>query len=223
MKTLSLAFALMFSAAPGFTAGPEKPAAAKKAALPKVQKGRELAVSVADSALKWRGAKVTGEHYGTIKLKEGSIRLDGKSVVGGAFAVDMGSIVNEDLAAPEWNKKLVTHLMSEDFFAVAEHPVSTFTITAVAPLATAEEGRTHTVSGDLTIRGVTHAVSFPAKISVGETAAEAYALVKLDRTRWGLRYGSGKFFQGLGDKMIRDEFTLELALKAPLGQPPAKP
>lgn len=212
MRTLFLSFALAVAAAAD---------AAKKAALPKDGKGREAAVSVAESVIKWRGAKVTGEHHGTIKLRDGSVRMEGNRVVGGAFAVDMGSIVNEDIAAPEWNKKLVTHLMSEDFFAAEQHPVSTFTITRVTPLVRAEEGSTHTVSGDLTIRGVTQPVSFPAKVSVGEKAAEATAVVKLDRTRWGLRYGSGKFFQGLGDKMIHDEFILELALKAPLGQPEA--
>lgn len=218
MKTLSLSFILAVAAAPAFAAD-----AAQKAALPKGGMGREVAVSVAESVIKWRGAKVTGEHNGTIKLRDGSVRIEGDRVVGGAFAVDMGSIVNEDIAAPEWNKKLVTHLISEDFFAAEQHPVSTFTITRVTPLVRAEEGSTHTVSGDLTIRGVTQPVSFPAKVSVGEKAAEATAVVKLDRTRWGLRYGSGKFFQGLGDKMIHDEFTLELALTAPLAQPkPAK-
>lgn len=196
-----IAAALLLAAVPAFAAQND---------------AREAAVSPAESLLKWKGTKVSGEHYGTIKLKDGSIKLKNGAIVGGSFAIDMGSIVCDDLSSPEWNQKLVGHLKSEDFFSTGKFPTSEFKIKKVSPLKKPEGEWTHQVTGLLTIKGISHSLSFPAKLTVGADAAEARALVKVDRTRYKIQYGSGKFFKGLGDKMIHDEFSLDLALKAPL-------
>jgi polyisoprenoid-binding protein YceI len=171
-----------------------------------------LEVDSSKSSVRWLGKKVTGEHSGTIALKSGQVELDGKNVKGGIFEIDMGSIVVEDLKDPEWNKKLNDHLKSDDFFGVANHPISTFKITSVKPVK--KKDTTHEITGDLTIKGITHAVTFPAKIEVKGNEASAKGKVTVDRTKYNIRYGSGKFFDNLGDKMINDDFQLELDLKS---------
>jgi polyisoprenoid-binding protein YceI len=171
-----------------------------------------LEVDSSKSSVRWLGKKVTGAHNGTIALKSGQVELDGKNIKGGVFEIDMGSIIVEDLKDPEWNKKLNDHLKSDDFFGVATHPVSTFKITSVKPLK--KKDSTHEISGDLTIKGITHPVTFPAKIEVKGNEASAKGKVTVDRTKYNIRYGSGKFFDNLGDKMINDEFQLELDLKS---------
>jgi polyisoprenoid-binding protein YceI len=127
----------------------------------------------------------------------------------------MHSIVDEDLTDPGANQKLTGHLKSDDFFGVDKHPTATFKIVEATPIATQTPGGpTHTVKGDLTIKGQTQSVSFPATITVAGDKGEANATVMVDRTLYGIRYGSGKFFQNLGDKMISDEFELRLKLVA---------
>lgn len=179
-------------------------------------KGKVVPLSLEESALKWKGTKVTGAHNGSVRLKSGSVKISGKHVTGGEFEVDMASIANEDLSGGTADK-LVGHLKSDDFFNVEKYPTAKFVITKVTPLKKkAEDGSDHTVTGKLTIRDKTESVSFPATIKVGAAAATAKGTVKVDRTKWDVKYGSGKFFKGLGDKMIHDEFSVDLVLKAPL-------
>jgi len=173
----------------------------------------EWPVLTKGSTLKWTGTKVTGAHNGSVALKSGSVVVDGKKLAGGQFEIDMNSITVEDLQGGS-KDKLTAHLKSADFFEVDKYPTAKFVIKKVSPLKNDKEGNTHTVSGELTMKGKTKPLSFPARISVGDKSAEAVAKVKVDRTKWDVRYGSGKFFKGLGDKMIHDEFTLDLDLKA---------
>src|SRR5690606_22867425 len=120
----------------------------------------------------------------------------------------MTSIIVEDLKDPEYNGKLVGHLKSDDFFSVDKFPVATFKITSVKP--TNKNLGTHEVTGNLTIKGITHAVKFPATIEFKDGLATAKGKLKVDRTKYNIRYGSGKFFENLGDKMIDDNFEIEL-------------
>jgi polyisoprenoid-binding protein YceI len=192
--------------------------AAAKAPMPKAPPANGgIPISVKDSVIKWHGTKVTGEHFGAVRLQSGEIVLKGDEVVGGQFEADMNSI-----SEVEGNKKLEGHLKSADFFEVEKYPTSKFVIKKVSKLKKPEGENTHSVSGNLTIKGKTHPVTFPAKITVSKESAQAKATMKLDRTRWDVRYGSGKFFKGIGDKAIHDEFTLELDLKAPLLKAPGK-
>jgi polyisoprenoid-binding protein YceI len=110
----------------------------------------------------------------------------------------------KDLEAGEWHDKLVGHLKSDDFFGVEKFPTSELIITESAPFKNNEA----TVTGKLTIKGITHPVTFKAvKVGTGYTA-----LITVDRTKYDIKYGSGKFFDSLGDKMIYDEFTLDVKL-----------
>lgn len=170
-------------------------------------------VDAANSKLAWEGAKVTGKHHGTINIQSGQLSLDGETL-SGEFAIDMNSIVNFDLEDPQWNQKLVGHLKSDDFFSVDKHPVSTFKITNVAQYEAKEgEQATHTITGDLTIKGITHQISFPAYVNFTENGVVAEANFAIDRTKWDVRFRSGSFFENLGDKLIYDDIKFELNLK----------
>ena len=172
-----------------------------------------LKLDADQSVLNWTGTKVTGKHQGTLKLKSGSLQLDHGQIKGGAFDIDMTSLVDTDLKDPDYKTKLETHLRSEDFFSVAKNPLAIFKITSVKPIANAAAGQPNQeITGDLTIKGITHPVTFPAVVTLGKVKAEATGTVKIDRTKYDIRYGSGKFFQGLGDKLINDDFTIDLKL-----------
>ncbi len=167
-------------------------------------------VDVNKSKIEWVGRKVTGQHTGEIKLASGSLSANGKSLIGGSIVIDMTSLSNTDLDA-ENAGKLLGHLKSEDFFSVAKNPTALFKITKVA---TAGAGKVN-ITGDLTIKGITNAVSFPASVAQkgGILVASANG-VKVDRTKFDIKYGSKNFISGIGDKAIDDEFELNISLVA---------
>lgn len=161
-------------------------------------------VDAAESSITWLGKKVTGEHTGTIDLKSGELKLDGGAIAGGQFVVDMTSIKNTDLTDAEWNGKLVGHLKSDDFFGVETYPEAKLVITKKAAFS----GDKATVTGDLTIKGATHPVTF----DVTKDGKTYTAEITVDRSKYDVRYGSKSFFDNLGDKVIYDEFYLTVKL-----------
>ncbi|OZV69068.1 YceI family protein [Winogradskyella aurantia] len=163
----------------------------------------EKNVDVTESTVNWKGYKVTGEHEGTIKLKEGTLMFDGESLVGGNFVMDMTSINTTDLEG-EYKGKLDGHLKSADFFGVEKHPTANLKITNVE----GNNGK-YNVKADLTIKNITQPVEFT--MYTKENSASAF--VKIDRTKFDIKYGSSSFFDDLKDKAIYDEFDLNVNLK----------
>jgi len=175
-------------------------------------------LSLSNSSLKWTGKKLGGEHFGTLQISKGELIVEGDQLTGGNFTIDMNTIKVEDLTDPDKNKDLTDHLFSEDFFNVANHPEATFAITGVEALAAADEaGNTHTISGNLTIKGITQGIKFPATVSIQDGNVTAKASFDIDRTLWDIKYRSGKFFPELGDKAIKDEIGISLELAANKG------
>ncbi|TPE42605.1 YceI family protein [Pontibacter mangrovi] len=208
----SLASALLFTAQAGNT---DKVAAANATEVAAPAKARAYKVDVAKSNLKWHAKKVTGEHFGDIQLQSGELQVNSNKIVGGTFVIDMNSISNTDIKDEGYNAKLVNHLKSDDFFGVEKHPTATFKISSVKPLANAAAGQPNaTVTGDLTIKGITNQVSFPATVSVKNGVASAKAEVTVDRSKYDVRYGSKSFFDNLGDKVIYDDFVVTLDVTA---------
>ena len=160
------------------------------------------------SSLGWLAKKVTGQHNGTIQFQSGQVLVKGSQIVGGTFVVDMASLKDEDLTSADSNAKLVGHLKSDDFFSVEKHPTSTFVITSVKPLRGDASGNNATVTGNLTIKGITNPLSFPAKIGVKNGVAAASGTATIDRTKYDIRYRSKSFFESIGDKAIDDTFSL---------------
>lgn len=165
-----------------------------------------------ETQVKWLGKKVTGEHTGFIKLKEGKLVLNKGEVTGGMFVVDMSSITNTDLESEEYNAKLVGHLKSDDFFGVKTYPTATFNIKSVK--AVKEKDATHHFTGDITIKGKTMEMTIPAIVKTEGDKITATSSFDIDRSNFDVKYGSGSFFSGLGDNLIYDDFNLSVDLVA---------
>lgn len=167
-------------------------------------------VDTEGSSVGWHATKVTGAHNGSIMVLSGQVEIEEGVLVGGEAVIDMTSITVEDIKNPEYNQKLVNHLKNEDFFNVAEHPEATILLTDISDLG----GGTYDVAADITIKGITNPVEFQAVVIEDEGSLEATAEIVIDRTDFDVRYGSGKFFEDLGDKMIHDEFKLTVTIFA---------
>lgn len=174
---------------------------------------QDVKVNTNESKLEWVGEKVTGKHWGTVDIKKGTLTLDGDKITGGEIHVDMSTIQVDDLEGDS-KAKLTGHLKSDDFFSVEKHPIVKFVITKVKADSKLKNGNTHTITGKLTIKGKTETISFPARINVSDDGVTAFASFKLDRTKWDIRYGSGSFFDNLGDKTIYDEFQVKFNITA---------
>jgi len=164
-------------------------------------------VDTAKSSVKWLGKKVTGEHYGSISIKEGKLEVNNGKVTGGKVVIDMTSLVNEDIKDAGMNGKLVGHLKSDDFFGVATFPTAELVVTKVE-----SNGNSHNFSGNLTIKGITNPAVFTATSSTVGKSTTYKGTLTIDRSKYNVKYGSKSFFENLGDKVIYDEFTLDFSL-----------
>lgn len=170
-----------------------------------------VSVNTEESFLVWKGYKVTGSHYGKVMIKNGELDFDEAGMLsGGGFDIDMASITCEDLEG-EWNKKLVGHLKSDDFFGVEKYPTAKFVIKNV--ISRGKPGE-YKVVGDLTIKETTKEIKFNTVIQEEGGKRIANADLTIDRSDFNVRYGSGSFFDNLGDKTIYDEFELSINLVA---------
>jgi polyisoprenoid-binding protein YceI len=161
-------------------------------------------VDVSKSTINWVGKKVTGEHSGTVALKSGALVFKKKALTGGTFTVDMTSLTATDLTG-EYQGKLNGHLKADDFFATDKFPTSTLVFKTIA----AKGNDVYTVTADLTIKAITKPITFDITVK-GNTATTA---LKIDRTKYDIKYKSANFFEGLGDKTIYDDFELTVNLK----------
>jgi polyisoprenoid-binding protein YceI len=160
-------------------------------------------IDITESQIIWKGKKIMGSHTGTVNIKEGYLEMEDDLLSGGKFVVDMTSITVTGMEGKN-KDKLEGHLKRDDFFGIKDHPTATLLINK-----STKNGNTYDVSADITIKGITHPIYF--ELEMGVTAATAN--LKIDRTKFGIRYGSGSFSDDLGDKAISDKFTLDVNLK----------
>ena len=172
-------------------------------------KPRVFVVDNSTSSVKWTAYKVTGKHFGQTKFSNGELLMDGSNLVGGKFTMDMNTMTVEDISGGG-AEKLLGHLKSDDFFSVSTHGTSTLVIKQ----ATAKGGNNFDVKADLTIKGITQEVSFTANVAQNGNNVTASAFFKVDRTKFGIKYRSGNFFENLGDKAINDEFDIMVNVTA---------
>jgi len=161
-------------------------------------------INVKKSSIQWTGKKVTGEHSGTINFKDGSLTFDKqKKLTGGSFTADMTTLSNTDNTGKD-KAKLEGHLKSADFFNTEEFKTAKLVFKTIA----AKKDGVYTITADLTIKGKTNPVRFDLNVK-GKTATTEFSV---DRTKFGIQYGSGSFFDDLGDRTIYDEFDLKVTL-----------
>jgi polyisoprenoid-binding protein YceI len=161
-------------------------------------------VDVNKSTIKWIGKKVTGQHNGEVKLQDGALVFKAGKIAGGSFTVDMASIEVTDLKAGQGKEKLEGHLKNDDFFATEKYPTATLDFKSIAT----KKNNIYTVTADLTVKGKTAPVVFYLVVA-GNSATTKF---NIDRTKYDVKYGSGSFFQGLGDKTIDDNFEISAVL-----------
>ena len=167
-------------------------------AFTNIEDGKKT-INVEKSIVTWKGYKVTGSHKGQINIKEGSLLFNDGKLSGGQFTMDMSSIQNTDMEG-EYKAKLEGHLKSDDFFGVSNYPTASLVFTKVESTGK----NSYRVMADLTIKDKTNQVTFEMSIYGNKATAN----LKIDRTLFGVRYGSASFFDDLQDKAIYDEFDL---------------
>ena len=166
--------------------------------------GDKKDIKLSKSKVVWKGYKVTGSHEGNIAIKSGHLNFDNDKLSGGSFVIDMTTISSTDLTGGS-KGKLEGHLKSDDFFGVKKFPTASLEFTKVKVLGK----NSYSVTGDLTIKGKTEKVSFVVSVY----GSKANVALKIDRTKFGVQYGSTSFFEGLKDKAIYDEFDLVVDLE----------
>jgi len=175
------------------------------------------------STVNWTGFKIGGEHEGILKMKEGTLNFEEGKLKGGQFIIDMATLTCTDIEDAEQNTKLVDHLKSADFFNIEEHPTAKYVITKTIAYGSEEmkeEGYsidTYKIIGEMTIKGITKPFKTQIMIYDYETSLSIVGRMILDRSDFDIRYGSGSFFDDLGDKIIYDDVQLDLSLSASPG------
>lgn len=182
------------------------------------QGGHTLTVDAAASGIEWYGHKPFVENYGhggTLAILEGKVGVENGVLMSGSFALDMNSIVCTDEGLPQEKKDyLVGHLKSADFFAVDSFAVATFDITNVE---TKEGEYNSLISGNLTLRGVTNNIQFPANVTVVDSVLTLTApQFNIDRKQWGVMYASTSIVDLAKDNLISDDLGIKITVTAKL-------
>jgi polyisoprenoid-binding protein YceI len=163
-----------------------------------------------ESLITWKGSMAfasKGQHTGYIDISRGVFLVAKDQLVGGTVEVDMNTIADE---RHDSDNELVKHLKSPDFFDAMIFPITTFTITKIA----SRDNEYLAVTGNLTIKGITHEIIFPAKVEVKGEVVNANGKMTIDRAKWDVRYNSGKFYDHLADEAISDSIEFDMKIVA---------
>jgi len=162
------------------------------------------------SSVEWIGQKITGSHEGTIMIKEGAIMVEEGKLVEAAIAIDMNTISVTDIKDEKQRAKLRGHLTSDDFFGVEKYPFSKFVVVDAESLGEDQ----YQITGKLEIKGTQDGIQFPAIVKIEGNNMVIVGEVEIDRTKFGIKYGSGSFFDDLGDRAIYDNFKIKFKISA---------
>jgi len=162
-------------------------------------------IDISKSSVMWLGKKVTGSHEGNIAIKEGHLHFDDNTFIGGNIVIDMTTIECTDLVG-EPKESIQGHLSSDDFFGVKKHPIATLEIINADKIKYSKNK--YKVTAILEIKSIKNNVEFEVEIDNGSAKVD----LVVDRTKYNVKYGSGSFFDNLGDKMIYDDFNLNVSL-----------
>jgi polyisoprenoid-binding protein YceI len=166
-------------------------------------------VNAESSKVKWIGSKVVSFHEGGVNIQKGSLSIDHGTLVGGEISIDMNSISCSDIESEKKNNYLVDHLKGEEFFNTKAFPLAVIKITKAVRNP---EGNMYKIMANLTIKGITHPITFQADVNIKGLNYLAEATIKIDRTKWDIKYNSGNFFKDLGDNMILDQIQFDIFL-----------
>ena len=165
-------------------------------------------IDTKESVVAWKGSSVHGKQEGYAYISKGELMIENNQLMGGTVEVEMSTIEDESHRS---DNNLIKHLKDSDFFDVKKFPFSTIAISSVASINVEDKE----ITGNLTIKGITHPVTFPVKMEMKDGIVKASGKLVIDRTLWDVRYKSGKFFDNLKDQAISDpiEFNIKIVAK----------
>ena len=171
-------------------------------------------VDIDNSVVEWTGKNLLNKHSGSVAIKSGTLKFSNGEISGGELTLDLKNMKCYDLADSKYHDALIRHLHDDDFFDVSNHPEAVFKIREVQTDANASKGsRNLTLKGDFTLRGQTHPIEFSATSGqTGDGKFVAQANLSIDRTRWGVLYGSGKFFKRVAGHLVNDMLEIQLKI-----------
>jgi polyisoprenoid-binding protein YceI len=205
---LILIISPLFFRCGGLVAGENKNNASPGSLSLHVANEKYFIIDTKESVVAWTGSSVKGKHEGYVYISKGELMIENGQLVGGTAEVDMNTIEDKSHGS---DNNLIKHLKDPDFFDVKKFLISTIAITRVESI----NGENKKVTGNLTIKGITHPVTFPVKMEVKDGIVKASGKLVIDRTKWDVRYKSGKFFDNLKDQAISDdiEFNIKVVAK----------
>ena len=156
------------------------------------------------STVNWTGKKVLGLHTGTINISSGQIDISNGQMDGSEVIIDMTSLSITDISDPQTLRDFRNHLWNDDFFSIDTYHTASLKIQHGELVGDNE----YELTGQLTIKDITRPVTFRAKIEILTDFLYSTGELQIDRTLYNIRYGSGKYIDNLGDKLIKDEFVL---------------
>jgi polyisoprenoid-binding protein YceI/rhodanese-related sulfurtransferase len=170
-------------------------------------------VDTDQSIIEWTGRNVNKKHYGALKLSGGEMTVKDASIKG-SFEIDMTFIKNIDLDGDDLQPVLISHLESDDFFFVKMFPRALFSLKSARMIENPDlSSPNFKVEGTIELRGIKKGITFPATVNpLPEGGAVVEAHFDIDRTRWGVIYGSSRFFEHLGMHLVFDLISFELRL-----------
>lgn len=175
-----------------------------------VKNGKQFEIDIKESIVEWKGSNSIGTntHTGYVHISKGELIIENDQLMGGTAEIDMNTIEDENHQS---NSGLINHLKDPDFFDAEKFPFSTIAITKAESI-TMENKQ---ITGNLTIKGITHPVTFLAKMEIKNGIVKIDGNLVIDRTKWGVRYKSGKFYDNLADGAISDsiEFHINIVAK----------
>jgi len=185
--------------------------------IKEIAASKEYTIDVEASSLEWKGENIIAgrAHTGNIKFKEGVLGVEGNLVVSGKMLLDITTITNNDLKEKALNDKLVKHLKSDDFFSVGSFPTATLEIATIEALASPTVDANNTVTANLSIKGITKKITFPAMIKVSDIGVLANAKLEFNRKDWNVMYGTEGSLSALTkDKVIKNEISISVNIIA---------
>lgn len=179
-----------------------------------IEDAQKFTVDTSFSTIEWAGSKPTDKHTGTLNLSEGTVNVAGDKITGN-FVIDMTSLTVTDLEGGQ-KEGLEGHLKGtakekeDHFFNVTKYPTATFEVTGV----TEKDGK-KMMQGNLSLRDKKKNIEFPVSYGIeGNEMTLTSETFTINRTDWGVNYGSQSVFDNLGDKFINDDIELTIKIKA---------
>ena len=172
-------------------------------------RNEKYAIDTKKSVVTWKGSNLLGSnrHIGYIYISKGELIIENGELIGGTAEIDMNTIEDENHGR---DNGLVNHLKEPDFFDVKKFPFSRILLNKSGSI----NSENKKFGGNLTIKGITQPVTFPAKMEIKDGIVKLNGRLVIDRTKWNVRYKSGKFYDLLADQTISDSIEFHIKITA---------